>query len=57
MTHQRTTSRLAFIARPDALRVARAMAVVRLGIGVVRPGEFGGRYVCELLVSLPVSSA
>jgi hypothetical protein len=24
---------------------------------LVRPGEFGGRYVCELLVSLPVSSA
>ena len=24
---------------------------------VVRPGESGGRYVCELLVSLPVSSA
>ena len=24
---------------------------------VVRPGEFGGRYVCELLVSLPDSSA
>ena len=24
---------------------------------LVRPGESGGRYVCELLVSLPVSSA
>jgi integrase len=24
---------------------------------LVRPGEFGGRYVCELLISLPVSSA
>jgi hypothetical protein len=24
---------------------------------VVRPGESGGRYVCELLVSLPVCSA
>jgi hypothetical protein len=24
---------------------------------LVRPGEFGGRYVCELLVSLPDSSA
>jgi hypothetical protein len=24
---------------------------------MVRPGEFGGLYVCELLVSLPVSSA
>jgi hypothetical protein len=24
---------------------------------VVRPGKFGGRYVCELLVSLPVCSA
>jgi hypothetical protein len=25
--------------------------------GVVRPGESGGRYVCELLASLPDSSA
>jgi O-antigen/teichoic acid export membrane protein len=25
--------------------------------GLVRPGESGGRYVCELLVSLPVCSA
>ena len=24
---------------------------------MVRPGEFGGRYICELLVSLPDSSA
>jgi len=24
---------------------------------LVRPGEFGGRYVCELLVSLADSSA
>jgi hypothetical protein len=24
---------------------------------MVRPGESGGRYVCELLVSLPVCSA
>jgi hypothetical protein len=24
---------------------------------LVRPGEFGGRYVCELLISLPDSSA
>jgi hypothetical protein len=28
-----------------------------LGMTMVRPGEFGGRYVCELLVSLPVSNA
>jgi hypothetical protein len=27
------------------------------GVPLVRPGEFGGLYVCELLVSLPVSSA
>ena len=26
-------------------------------VAVVRPGESGGRYVCELLVSLPVCSA
>jgi hypothetical protein len=30
---------------------------VRPAHAVVRPGESGGRYVCELLVSLPVSSA
>jgi hypothetical protein len=29
----------------------------RLNQGMVRPGESGGRYVCELLVSLPVCSA
>jgi Na+/H+ antiporter NhaA len=46
MTHQRTTSRLAFIARPEALRVARAMAAVRLGIGaigVLAPGRLAWR--------------
>ena len=46
MTHQRTTSRLAFIARPGALRVARAMAAVRLGIGaigVLAPGRLAWR--------------
>ena len=26
-------------------------------LSLVRPGESGGRYVCELLVSLPVCSA
>jgi hypothetical protein len=25
--------------------------------GLVRPGKSGGRYICELLVSLPDSSA
>ena len=46
MTHQRTTSRLAFIARPEASRVARAMAAVRLGIGaigVLAPGRLAWR--------------
>ena len=46
MTHQRTTSRLAFVARPEALRVARAMAAVRLGIGavgVLAPGRLAWR--------------
>jgi hypothetical protein len=46
MMHQRTTSRLAFIARPEASRVARAMAVVRLGIGaigVLAPGRLAWR--------------
>src|SRR5690349_6712911 len=46
MTHQRTTSRLAFIARPGALRVARAMAAVRFGtgaIGVLAPGRLAWR--------------
>jgi hypothetical protein len=27
------------------------------GVRLIRPGFFGGRYVCELLVSLPDSSA
>ena len=46
MTYQRTTSRLAFIARPEALRVARGMAAVRLGIGaigVLAPGRLAWR--------------
>ena len=46
MTHQRTTSRLAFIARPGASRVACAMAAVRLGIGaigVLAPGRLAWR--------------
>jgi hypothetical protein len=46
MTHQRTTSRLAFIARPEASRAARAMAAVRLGIGaigVLAPGRLAWR--------------
>ena len=46
MTYQRTTSRLAFIARPEASQVARALAAVRLGIGaigVLAPGRLAWR--------------
>ncbi len=51
MTHQRTTSRLAFIARPEASRVARATAAVRLGIGaigVLAPGRWADITVMDL---------
>jgi hypothetical protein len=30
---------------------------IRAGLSLVRPGEFEGRYVCELFVSLPVPRA
>lgn len=46
MTHQRTASTLAFIAWPEASRVAGAMAAVRLGIGaigVLGPGRLAWR--------------
>ena len=46
MTHQRTTSTLAFITRPEASQVAPAMAAVRLGIGVIgvlAPGRLAWR--------------
>jgi hypothetical protein len=46
MTHQRTISRLALIARPEASRVACATAAVRLGIGaigVLAPGRLAWR--------------
>jgi hypothetical protein len=46
MTHQRTTSTLALIAWPEATRVARGMAAVRLGIGaigVLAPGRLAWR--------------
>jgi hypothetical protein len=46
MTHQRTTSTLAFIAGLEASRVARVMAGVRLGIGVIgvlAPGRLSWR--------------
>jgi hypothetical protein len=33
------------------------MFLTSLALAVVRPGEFGGRYICELLASLPDSSA
>ena len=38
-------------------RVAVVYESLRTTDEVVRPGESGGRYVCELLVSLPDSSA
>jgi MFS transporter, PHS family, inorganic phosphate transporter len=41
------------VRRPEPGHAAEADGVA----GLVRPGESGGRYVCELLVSLPVSSA
>jgi hypothetical protein len=37
--------------------VRDGVLVMRQARRLVRPGEPGGRYVCELLVSLPVSSA
>ena len=46
MTHQRTTSRLALIAWPEASRAAGAMAAVRFGIGaigVLAPGRLAWR--------------
>ena len=50
--------------RPDAPRLRRRAgapvhrrACSRSGSPLVRPGESGGRYVCELLASLPDSSA
>jgi hypothetical protein len=46
MTHQQTTSGLAFTARPGAARAARAMAAVRIGtgvIGVLAPGRLAWR--------------
>src|SRR5579859_261240 len=46
MTHQRTTSRLASIARPEASRAARAVTAVRIGIGaisVLAPGRLAWR--------------
>ena len=46
MTHQRTASTLAFISRPEASRVAGAMAAARLGIGaigVLAPGRLAWR--------------
>jgi hypothetical protein len=46
MTHQRTASTLAFLARPEASQVARAIAAVRLGIGaigVLAPGRLAWR--------------
>jgi hypothetical protein len=36
---------------------ARCLALDTQPQELVRPGESGGRYVCELLVSLPDSSA
>ena len=36
---------------------ARHQAGPRSRLGVVRPGKSGGRYICELLASLPDSSA
>ena len=50
MMHQRTASRLDFIARPEALRVAGAMAAVRLGIGatgVLAPAGSPGGCSCR----------
>ena len=37
--------------------IERLAAVFGVSPALVRPGEPGGRYICELLVSLPDSSA
>jgi hypothetical protein len=50
MTHQRTTSTLAFIARPGALQVAWAIAAVRLGTAgmlALHPGNSARMCACS----------
>jgi hypothetical protein len=42
---------------PHAEVLLCAFVSAGTGVMLVRPGEFGGRYVCELLVSLPDPSA
>ena len=61
MTTAAPTTALVMIqpAFTDAERLALAgyRGLTREAYALVRPGEFEGRYVCELFVSLPVPRA
>jgi SnoaL-like domain len=47
---------IAWWARARAAGARAVVTEVTAGTGMVRPGKSGGRYICELLVSLPDSS-
>ena len=53
-------AQLSYVESESIFRVSRLLEpLLQEGFDsfLVRPGESGGRYVCELLVSLPVRSA